>query len=104
MGAFPAATRSSMVSWSGVSRYSNSSGTGRSALRTSATSRPVSSRMPSVMRETSPSVADRHPDVLRAKEPAEREEFLVHERLDRARVHGAAALGHRLEVEERRHE
>ncbi len=47
-----------MVSWSGVSRYSNSSGTGRSAPRTLATSRPVKSASFCSMAVVSPSVAD----------------------------------------------
>jgi hypothetical protein len=44
MGARLEVTSSSMVSWSGVSRHSCSSGTGRAAFRTAATSRPVTSR------------------------------------------------------------
>ncbi len=58
MGALRAATSSSMVSWSGVSRYSNSSGTGREAFRTATTSRPVTSRSDASMARVSPSVAD----------------------------------------------
>ncbi len=47
-----------MVSWSGVSRYSKSSGTGRCSELTSATSIPVRSWICSPIEETSPRVAD----------------------------------------------
>jgi hypothetical protein len=48
----------SMVSCSGVSAYSKSSGTGRLPERTTATSRPVTPFSPASMSLRSPSVAD----------------------------------------------
>ena len=47
-----------MVSCSGVSRYSKSSGTGRCPLRTTAISRPVMACRLCSMARVSPSVAD----------------------------------------------
>ncbi len=47
-----------MVSWIGVSRYSKSSGTGRSSERTTASARSVNEGIFSTNSDTSPKVAD----------------------------------------------
>ena len=77
---------SSMVSWSGVSRYSKSSGTGRCSELTSATSMPVRSWMCSAIEA----------DV--AEGGGHQEEARVRQR-DQRDLPGDAALGVRVVVE-----
>ncbi len=57
-GARPPVTRSYTVSWSGVSRHSNSSGTGLVVELTTAASTPVASSRRRAIPDMSPSVAD----------------------------------------------
>ena len=49
-------------------------------------------------------VARHHADVFRPEIAAQRQEFFVHQRLDRTRVHGALAGAQRLVVKGRRHQ